>query len=321
VSRYIDEHRGRFGVEPICRILGVSASAYYQRRSGGRSARQVKDERLLGRIRELHAANYFAYGYRRMWKALVRAGEPVARCTVQQLMRENGIQGAKRRGNPWRTTRPDPAARRRPDLVERDFSAAGPNEFWVADLSYLRCWEGLVFFAFVLDAFSRRVVGWQLAAHMRTTLVLDVLRMALHQRAPGADVALVHHSDRGSQYTSIDYTQTLDDHGVLASVGSVGDAYDNALAESFVDSFKTELIADRVWRSRSQLELAAVEYIGWYNHDRLHQALGDLPPAEFEQQHAAVDVSLRSPSGLAALDVDTGPTDPITLTARTLEPN
>ena len=283
MSRYIDEHRGRFGVEPICRILGVSASAYYQRKTGERSARAVEDERLLGRIRELHAANYYAYGYRRMWKALRRAGEAVGRGRVQRLMRSHGIQGAKRRGRPWRTTRPDPRAERRPDLVERNFSAEWPNGLWVADISYLRCWEGLVFFAFVLDAYSRMVVGWQLAGHMRTTLVLDALGMALHLRGPGADVALVHHSDRGSQYTSIDYTQTLADHGVLASVGSVGDAYDNALAESFVDSFKTELIADRVWRSRAQLELAVVEYIGWFNDARLHQALGDLPPSEFER--------------------------------------
>jgi len=282
VSRYIDEHRGRFGVEPICRTLDVSASAYYQRATGRRSARRVEDARLLGRIQEIHAANYYAYGSRRMWVALRRAGEPVARCTVERLMRANGLCGAKRRGKPWRTTWPDPAARRRPDLVERDFSAAGPDRLWVADITYLRCWEGVVFFAFVLDAYSRRIVGWQLASHMRTTLVLDALRMALYQRGPGADVELVHHSDRGSQYTSIDYTQTLADHGVLASVGSVGDAYDNALAESFVDSFKTELITDRVWRSRSQLELAIVKYLGWFNSSRLHQALGDRPPAEFE---------------------------------------
>jgi putative transposase len=282
VSRYVDERRGRFGVEPICRTLGVSASAYYQRAKGERSARALEDERLLGRIRAVHAANYEAYGYRRMWKALRRAGEPVARCRVQRLMRAHGIEGAKRRGKPWRTTRPDPQAQRRPDLVQRDFTASRPDELWVADLSYLRCWEGLVFFSFVLDAYSRKVVGWQLAPHMRTTLVLDALKMALGNRRPGADVALVHHSDRGSQYTSIDYSQTLADYGVLASVGSVGDAYDNALAESFVDSFKTELIADRVWRSRSQLELAVVEYIGWFNDARLHQALGDLPPSEFE---------------------------------------
>ena len=283
----MDEHRGRFGVGPICRTLDVSASAYYRRASGERCERALEDERLLGRIRALHAANYYAYGYRRIWKALLRAGEQVPRCRVQRLMREHGIEGAKRRGKPWRTTRPDPQARRRPDLVERNFAARGPNRLWVADLSYLRCWQGLVFFAFVIDAFSRKVVGWQLATNMRTTLVLDALRMALGQRAPGADIALVHHSDRGSQYTSIDYTQTLSGHGVLASVGSVGDAYDNALAESFVDSFKTELIADRVWRTRSQLELATVEWVGWFNHDRLHQALGDLAPAEFEALHGA----------------------------------
>jgi transposase InsO family protein len=300
VSRYIDSHRGRFGVEPICRTLGVSASAYYQRQTGYRSRRVLEDERLLGRIRELHAANYYAYGSRRMWIALQRAGEPVARCTVERLMRSHGIQGAKRRGKPWRTTRPDPQARRRPDLVQRNFTAAASNELWVADLTYLRCWEGVVFFAFILDAYSRRVVGWQFASHMRTTLVLDALRMALAQRGAGADVELVHHSDRGSQYTSIDYTQTLADHQVLQSVGSVGDAYDNALAESFVDSFKTELIADRVWRTRSQLELAVVEYVGWFNTARLHQALGDLPPAEFEARQDArpmTDQSLSMTTG------------------------
>jgi putative transposase len=289
VSRYVDEHRGRFGVEPICNVLGVSASAYYERSSGRRSERALKDEQLLGQIKEIHAANYYAYGYRRMWKALKRAGEPAARCTVQRLMTAHGIQGAKRRGKPWRTTRPDPQAKRRADLVQRDFSAQGPDQLWLADLSYLRCWEGVVFFAFIIDAFSRRIVGWQFASHMRTDLVLDALRMALHQRAPGADVELVHHSDRGSQYTSIDYAQTLTDNRVLASVGSVGDAYDNAMAESFLDSFKTELIADRVWRTRSQLELAVVEYVGWFNHVRLHESLGDLPPAEFEALYAAKD--------------------------------
>jgi putative transposase len=286
VSRFIDERRDDFGVELICRTLGVSASAYYRRASGERSARAVEDERLLGRIREVHEANYCAYGYRRLWKQLLREGERVPRCQVQRLMRENSIQGAKRRGRPWRTTTPDPAAQRRPDLVERDFTAARPDELYVADFTYLRCWEGVVFFAFVIDVFSRRIVGWQFAGHMRTTLVLDALRMALHQRGPGADVALVHHSDAGSQYTSGDYTQTLDDHGVLGSIGSVGDALDNALAESFVDSFKTELIADRVWRSRTQLELAIVEYVGWFNTSRLHESLGDLPPAEFEALHA-----------------------------------
>ena len=283
MSAFVDEYRGRFGVEPICRTLGVSASAYYQRASGHRSTRQLEDERLLARIRELHAANYYAYGSRRMWKALVREGEQVGRGRVERLMRRNGIQGAKRRGKPWRTTIPDPAARRRPDLVQRDFSAAGRNQLWVADFTYLRCWEGLVFFAFVVDAYDRAIVGWQFAAHMRTDLVLDALRMALAMTERVEEVTLVHHSDAGSQYTSFDYSQTLDDHRVLASIGSVGDAYDNALAESFVDTFKTELIRDRVWRSRSQLELAIVEYVAWFNTERLHSALGDIPPAEHEE--------------------------------------
>ena len=283
MSAFVDQHRARFGVEPICRTLGVSASAYYERASGRLSARRLEDERLLGRIRELHAANYYAYGSRRMWKVLVREGEQVGRGRVERLMRRNGIQGAKRRGKPWRTTIPDLEARRRPDLVQRDFSAAGRNELWVADFTYLRCWEGLVFFAFVVDAYSREVVGWQFAAHMRTDLVLDALRMALAMTERVDEVELVHHSDAGSQYTSYDYSQTLDDHQVLASIGSVGDAYDNALAESFVDSLKTELIRDRVWRSRSQLELAIVEYVAWFNNERLHSALGDVPPAEYEK--------------------------------------
>jgi transposase InsO family protein len=286
VSAFIDEHRGRFGVEPICRVLDVSASAYYQRASGERSPRAVEDERLLERIAEMHAANYYAYGYRRMWKALLRAGEDVGRDRVKRLMRTHAIQGAKRRGKPWRTTIADPAATRSPDLVQRDFSAERPDALWLADFTYLRCWEGLVFFSFVIDAFSRRVVGWQFASHMRTDLVLDALRMALTRRPAGADVQLIHHSDAGTQYTSFAFNQVLDDHGVLASIGTVGDALDNAMAESFVDSFKTELVADRVWRTRSQLELAIVEWVAWFNNTRLHEALGDRPPAEVEALYA-----------------------------------
>jgi transposase InsO family protein len=287
VTAFIDEHRGRFGVEPICGVLGVSASAYYQRAAGRRSARAVEDERLLGVIGELHEANYYACGYRRMWKALGRAGEAAGRDRGKRLMRAHAIQGARRRGKPWRTTKPDPAAHRPPDLVQRNFGAQRPDQLWVADFTCLRCWEGMVFFSFVIDVFSRRVVGWQFASPMRTDLVLDALRMALTRRAAGADVDLVHHSDAGSQYTSFAFTQVLDDHAVLASIGSVGDAYDNALAESFVDSFKTELIRDRVWRTRTQLELAIVEYVAWFNHQRLHEALGDRPPAEAEAPYAS----------------------------------
>jgi putative transposase len=292
VSAYVDQHRDRFGVEPICQTLDVSASAYYLRASGERSARVVEDERLLGVIGDTHAANYFAYGYRRMWKALTRAGEvDVSRCRVQRLMAAHGIVGAKRRGKPWRTTTPNDEALRAPDRVGRDFTAAGPNRLWVADFTYLRCWEGVAFFSFVIDVYSRMIVGWQLAANMRTTLVLDALRMALGLRQHGADVQLVAHSDAGSQYTSGDYTQTLDDHLVLASIGTVGDCYDNAMAESFVDSYKTELITDRVWRSRTELELATVQWVAWFNTVRLHSSLGDIPPVEHEQHHAAAVAS------------------------------
>ncbi len=289
MSAFIDGHRARFGVEPICRVLGVSASAYFHRVAGRRSRRVVEDERLLELIEEVAERNYGAYGYRKTWLALRRAGHEVGRDRVKRLMRRAGIQGAKRRGKPWRTTTPDPAASRPPDLVDRDFAATRPDKLWVADFTYLRCWEGVVFFSFVLDAYSRRVVGWQFSPSMRTDLVLDALRMALTRREHGADLELVHHSDAGSQstqYTSFAFQQELDDHRVLQSIGSVGDAYDNAMAESFVDTFKTELIADRVWRTRGQLELAIVEWVAWFNTERLHQSLGDIPPAEIEALYA-----------------------------------
>jgi transposase InsO family protein len=247
----------------------------------------------LAVIRQTHKDNFYAYGYRKVWKTLLRAGESVPRCRVQRLMSKHGICGAKRRGKPWRTTIPDPSVAKRPDLVCRDFTAQAPDRLWVGDFTYLRCWEGKLYFAFVIDVFSRKIVGWQLASHMRTDLVLDALRMALGIRQPGADFTLVTHTDQGSQYTSYDYTQVIDDHRVLASVGSVGDAYDNAMAESFVDSFKTELIKDRVWQSRSQLELAILEYVDWFNNRRLHESLGDIPPAEFEQFDAGVEGSDR----------------------------
>ena len=304
MTAYIDEHRGRFGVEPICRVLDVSASAYYQRATGERSARVVADERLLGVIEATHAANYCAYGYRKMWLALHRAGHhDVGRDRVRRLMRTHGIQGAKRRGKPWRTTTPDPTALRAPDRVNRDFTATRPDALWLADFTYLRCWEGVVFFSFVLDAYSRRIVGWQFASHMRTDLVLDALRMALTRRDAGADVELIHHSDAGSQYTSFAFGQVLDDHRVLASIGSVGDAYDNAMAESFVDTFKTELIADRVWKTRTQLELAIVEWVAWFNTDRLHESLGDRPPIEFEQALAGTH-DQRTPAAPALITKD-----------------
>ena len=283
MSAFVDENRASFGVQPICETLGVSASAFYHRASDHRSARVVEDERVLALIRVIHAENYEAYGYRRVWKEARRRGHTgVPRCQVQRLMAEHDIRGAKRRGRPWRTTTADPEAAKRPDLVNRDFTAERPGELFVADFTYVRCWQATVFFAFVLDVYSRRIVGWQFADHMRAPLVVDALQMALATRERVAHVELVHHSDRGSQYTSSDLAAVLAEHDVLASVGSTGDAYDNAMAESFVDTFKTELIADRLWATKSQLELAIVKWVGWYNHTRLHGELDDVPPVEFE---------------------------------------
>lgn len=199
MSAYVDQHRERFGVEPICEVLDVSASAYYQRATGERSARDVEDERLLSVIRTTHKDNFEAYGYRKLWKTLIRAGESAPRCRVQRLMAADGLQGAKRRGKPWRTTTSDPTAQRAKDLVGRDFTAIAPNRLWIGDFTYLRCWEGKAYFSFVIDVFSRMILGWQLAGHMRTRLVLDALRMALGLRAPGADFQLVAHTDAGSQ--------------------------------------------------------------------------------------------------------------------------
>jgi len=284
VSAFIDRYRDRFGVELICRTLEVSASAYYQRASGERSARSREDERLTAKLRTVFAENYECYGVRRMHAALVRDGEQAGRDRVTRLMRAAGIRGAKRRGKPWRTTIGDPTAPKRPDLVQRDFTARAPDRLWVGDFTYLRTWQGRVFFSFVIDVYSRMIVGWQLTTHMRTDLVLDALRMALATREPGADFTLISHSDQGSQYVSEDYTQLLDDAKVLASVGSVGDAYDNALAESFVDSFKTELIKDRVWHSNTRLELAIMQYVAWFNTRRLHSSIGNRPPVEHEDE-------------------------------------
>ena len=294
MSVFIDEQRDRHAVELVAKTIGASVSAYYARKGRGPSARARRDAELLEQIRETHAANYHAYGYRRLWKALLREGEVAPRCQVQRLMREAGIVGAKRRGRPWRTTVPGSERADTPDLLERDFTASRPNEVWVADFTYVRCWEGMVFFSFVIDVFSRRIVGWQLASHMRTSLVQDALDMAASGRRVDPGTVTIHHSDRGSQYTSGDFTQALTDHGIRASLGSTGDAYDNAMAESFVDTFKTELIADRVWRTRGQLELAIVEWTGWFNTRRLHSSLGDEPPAEHEARFGPID----SPSGL-----------------------
>jgi putative transposase len=282
---FIDAHRDRFGVEPICRTLGIAPSTYHARKTRPPSRRAVDDAVLLDRIRAVHEQNYGVYGSRRVWKALRRQGVPAPRCRVERLMRRHGLCGAQPgRKRRWLTVADD-AAPRPADLVERRFVADRPNELWVCDLTYLKTREGFVYLAFVLDVFSRMVVGWQTATHLRTDLVLDALEMAVHLRRPAAG-ELVAHTDRGSQYTSFRYTQRLADLGIAASVGSVADAYDNAMAESFVGTLKTELIAGRVFTTRFEADLAVVEYLGWFNHTRLHEPLGDIPPAEFEALYA-----------------------------------
>lgn len=301
MSAFIEARKALgFAVALTCRSIGTSPSAYYQRATGELLTRAVEDERLLVAIRRVYRANYEAYGSLRVWKALRREGIEVGRGRVERLMSSDGLVGAKRRGRAWKTTVADPAGAERTDLVNRDFSASRPDALWIADFTYLKSWQGVGFFSFVLDVYSRRCVGWQLSSNMRTDLVLDALKMAAGTRRHGADLELVHHSDRGSQYTSFDFTQALVDHNVLGSLGSTGDAYDNAMAESFVDSFKTELIRDRVWKTRTQLELAVVEWVGWYNHNRLHSALDHVPPAEYEALYARQDDA--SPSLIMSRD-------------------
>lgn len=283
---FIDEHRSRFGVEPICRTLEWNVSSYYARKTRPRSRRELEDARLLGEIGRVHKENYEAYGARRVWKQLAREGIEVGRCRVERLMHAHGIRGAQPSKPRRSLTVADESAPRPADLVDRDFRAEAPNLLWVCDLTYLKTLEGFLYRGFVKDVFSGLIVGWQTADWLRTELVLDALEMAVHLRRPGREAGLVHHSDRGSQYTSFRYTQRLQDLGIAPSVGSVGDAYDNAMAESFAGTLKTELVKGRVYRSRFEAEIAIVEWIGWFNHRRLHTELGDIPPAEFEARHA-----------------------------------
>ena len=291
---FIDEHREEHGVEPIIAALADSAAAiapstYYAHQRAKPSARAVRDADLLQRIRAIHAENYGVYGVRKVWHELRRQDHPVARCTVERLMRADGLRGISRTKSP-RTTRPGPVGDRPADLVARQFHPEAPNTLWVADLTYIRTFSGWVYAAFVLDMFSRRVVGWQVSTSMRTDLALDALEMGLWQRRrEGAELTgLIHHSDRGVQYLAVRYTQRLADAGAVASVGSKGDSYDNAAAEAFNSLFKAELIRNRgPWRSIDDVELAVAEYIDWFNHRRLHGEIGHVPPAEYEQVHAA----------------------------------
>jgi transposase InsO family protein len=287
VSRYIEERRDVFGVEPICRTLGVSVSTHYARRSRKPSRRQLADQALLAEIEAARAGYRRVYGARRTWLELRRRGVEAGRDQVARVMRQHGIEG-KLRGRKKRTTTPDEAAvELARDLLQRDFSATAPNEKWVCDLTYLRTWSGFCYLAFVLDCYSRMIVGWQLATHMRTELVLDALEMANGLRRPGA--GLIAHSDRGSQYTSIRYTDRLDEIGAAPSVGSKGDAYDNAMAEAWVATFKSELVDGRRFPSYEHAEHEILSWISFYNSERLHEELGDLPPAGYEQLNIKTD--------------------------------
>ena len=293
--RFIDEHKGVFGVEPICRVLTqhgapVAPSTYYAAKSRPASARAVRDARLRAEITRVWKENREVYGADKVWLELNRQGIAVARCTTERLMRDLGLQGV-RRGRQVRTTIPGQGGHRAGDLLNRDFTAPAPNRRWVADFTYVAAWSGIVYVAFVVDIYSRAIVGWSAATHKRTKLVLDALQMALWRRdrdghPPGP--GLLHHSDAGSQYVSFAFTAHLIEAGLDASIGTVGDALDNALMESTIGLFKTELIKkDGPWKSLADVELATAEYVGWYNTRRLHTAIGGVPPAEFETAYYA----------------------------------
>lgn len=292
--RFIDDHRAVYGVEPICRVIQIAPSTYYEAKAQQtdltrRSARARRDETLRAEIPRVWKANRGVYGARKVWKQLGREGIDVARCTVERLMGELGLAGVVR-GKRVRTTVPDVAAARPADLVQREFAATRPNELWVADFTYVATWQGMVYVAFVIDVFSRRIVGWRASTTMRTDLALDALEQALYARRPNEP--LVHHSDRGVQYLAIRYTDRLAEAGIEASVGSRGDSYDNALAESVIGLFKTELIRQQgPWRNLDHVEYATLDWIAWFNTQRLLAPLGYLPPADFEAQHYAAVAS------------------------------
>jgi len=283
VTRYIETRRDAFGVEPICAAIGVPVSTQYARRSRVPSARELADRELLAEIEAARTGRRRVYGARKTWKELKRRQVEVGRDQVARVMREHGLVG-KLRGGKKRTTIPDEAAiERARDLLQRDFTATRPNEKWVADLTYIRTWNGFCYLAFILDCYSRRIVGWQLQTHMRAALVLDALEMANGLRRPAG--GLIAHSDRGSQYTSLTYTERLDELEIDPSVGSKGDAYDNAMAEAWVATFKNELVDGRRFPSFEHLEHEVLDFIGFYNDERLHEALDDVPPAEYEEEH------------------------------------
>jgi putative transposase len=285
VTTFIDARKEEFGVEPMCRELPIAPSTYYAALSRPPSARALSDEALKTEIKRIFDANYGVYGPRKVWRQLRREGHPVARCTVERLMRRMGLKGVIR-GKTWKTTKPDLSAPRPADLVDRQFKVTAPNRLWVADLTYVRTWAGMTYAAFVLDAYSRMILGWQTSTSLRTDLALDALEMALWRREKENLGGLVHHSDRGVQYLSIRYTERLAEAGAVTSVGSRGDSYDNALAETIIGLYKTELIRKRgPWRNLDDVEYATLEWVDWFNHRRLLEPIGYIPPAELEDMY------------------------------------
>ncbi len=286
--RFVDDHRRDYGVEPICGVLPIAPSTYFAHKACQAnpellSARVQRDMVLREHVRRVWEENFRVYGVRKVWRQLNREGIDVARCTVERLMREMGLQGAVR-GRRFKTTVADDSAARPADLVSREFTATRPNELWVADLTYIATWRGFVYVAFVIDVFARMIVGWRASNSLATDLALDALEQALYSR-PETD-QLVHHSDRGVQYLSIRYTERLAEAGVEPSVGSVGDSYDNALAESVIGLYKTEIIRrEGPWRNLEAVELTTLRWVDWFNNRRLLEPIGNIPPVEYEQEY------------------------------------
>ena len=285
---FIDEHRDEFDVESICKVLQVASSTYYaaKRRELVPSARAVRDAVMLQVLLALWVANRKVYGAHKLWKAARRAGHDIGRDQVARLMRELGIEGISRRRKKVFTTIADPDAVRAPDLVNRNFKATAPNQLWVTDLTYVPTRSGMAYVCFIVDAFSRRIVGWRVASNMKTDMVLDALEMARRSRGARRLIGLVAHSDAGSQFTSVRFTERLDEIGARPSIGTIADSYDNALAETTNGLYKTECVygpdAPRPWDDVDELELATLSWVHWFNHQRLHSHCGDVPPAEFE---------------------------------------
>jgi len=285
---FIDAHRDQYGVESICSLLPIAPSTYYEHKARQNDPRRIpkrlqRDRELRGSIRRIWEENFQAYGARKVWKQLHREQIPVARCTVERLMRQEGLRGVVR-GRRKRTTTANDLFKKPLDRVQRRFVASRPDELWVADFTFVATWAGFVYVAFVIDVFARRIVGWRASRSMHTELVLDALDQALHARK--VEEGLIHHSDHGSQYLSIRYTDRLTENGVTASVGSVGDSYDNALAETVIGLFKNEIIYARgPWRSLEAVEYATLKWVDWFNHRRLLEPIGYLPPAQFEREY------------------------------------